>query len=79
MIDKDSSTMISNFAEVNEAMWKMSGFCDWEATVQVAPCVYFVDNGSEPLVVLCFYVTQIHLTKSALVRRTPVTQDELEV
>ena len=28
VIHKDNSTMISNFAELNEAMWKMSGFCD---------------------------------------------------
>jgi hypothetical protein len=79
VIDKDSSTMISNFAEFNEAMWKMSGFCDWEATVQVAPCVYFMDKGSEPLVILCFYVTQIHLTKSRPARCAPVPQDLLEV
>ena len=76
---EDDSTMVSNFAELNEAMWKMAGFCDWEATVQVAPCVYFMEKGSEPLVILCLYVTQIHLTKSRPARRAPVPQDLLEV
>ena len=75
----ENGTMVSNFAELNEAMWKMAGFCDWEATVQVAPCVYFMEKGSEPLVILCLYVTQIHLTKSRPVRRAPVPQDLLEV
>ena len=79
VIDGDNSIMVSNFAENNEAMWKMAGFCDWEATVQVAPCMYFMDKGSEPSVILCFYVTQIHLTKSRPARRAPVPQDLLEV
>jgi len=78
VIDGDNSTMVSNFAEFNEAMWKMAGFCDWEASVQVAPCVYFMEKGSEPLVILCLYVTAIVLTKSRPARRAPVPQDELE-
>jgi hypothetical protein len=82
IFDEDNYELVSNFAEFNAAMWKLSGFCDWEATVQVAPCVYFMDKGSEPVVILCFYVTQMYLTKSApkaLDVREVVRDDELEL
>ena len=79
LFGEGKNVMVSNFAEFNEAMWKKAGFCDWEASVQVAPCVFFMDKVAEPAVVLCFYVTEIHLTQSAPVLRAPVPRDILEI
>ena len=76
---QDGNTAITNFEELSAVMYKTEGFCDWEASVQVAASVFFIDKGSEPSVILCFYVTVIHLARSALSRRLVVPQDMLEV
>ena len=74
----EDSTNISNIDEFTAGFLKLNGFCDWEAAVQVAPYLYFIDKGSEPSVILCFYVTQMYMWRSAA-RRTVGPQDELEV
>ena len=48
LFEDNEYTEVRDFAEFNEAMWKMAGFCEWEATVQVAPCVYFMERVLSP-------------------------------
>ena len=75
---RDGNTAITNFVELSEVMHKTEAFCDWEASVQVVASVFFIAKSSEPSVILCFYVTHIHLARSAPSHRPAVPQDMLE-
>lgn len=48
-------------AEVSAAMEKNGGFVGWNVSVQVAPCLFSIDKGSDNnIVVLTFYVSAIY-------------------
>jgi len=63
-------------AEVSTAMEKYNGFLGWNVSVQVAPCLFSIEKGSDGnVVVLTFYVSAIyfHEVESVEVINPPQT------
>ena len=63
-------------AEVRAAMEKYNGFLGWNVSVQVAPCLFAIEKGSDRnVVVLTFYVSSIyfHEVESVEVINPPQT------